>query len=1440
MDASLPTTAVVKRQAARARPPRAEKRSAAEPATQPEDAELTEDGANDENARGPTLLDHIDNHTDSMYQLVGAYYRGSSTDPTAPNRRLVRHHIDSMNHFVRHQMMETLSMFSPRTVTIDEDFNQDVGDHNLQITYSIQNLQFSPPQLYENNGATKPMYPRDARLRNYTYAARTTVDLEVTVSHRYIVDANAGSDLNRMQTATTVIRGLKFIDMPIMVGSHNCLVDQRRRSFQTSVTECELDCGGYFIVKGTEKVVIGQEHAAENKPYIYASKRPKWDWIAEYRSVPDTKCISPKQMEIAVASRVGLYGRGIYVTIPRMRPKVSIELFALFRALGVESDREICDIIMTGVDDPKKADMLRFLEASIHDGAMARQRSAPPLARPRSKRPAATNDLSPVCEAAFLQFMATIAHDNGAPAWRAKLRKDGGGGANPPKPDLDAACLGDGPAGATVDLGGQTYQVDAIVALDKLSVGVNKYVQSIEAMDDVVDGQSTDVVVRGGSSRFPDLRLDGVMAVVFSQLTRYELQHRQTGQAQPFGEFFLRVLGDRKQHTKSVLDRRKEYTQEVINNELFPHCKTRLQKIYLLGLVTNRLIQTALGWLEPADRDSYLNKRIESTGVLINNLFRNLTGRFIKDVDRRIQAEIKTGTWTDPFQIVSAANIHQMFVPNPVENGIVRALSTGDFSVKQSGSNSKVGVAQVLSRLNPAAAISHLRRINTPLEKTGELIAPRKLHGTTVGFLCPVETPEGQSVGAIKNLSILTVLTVSASTAANQVLYEEVAPLIEPLALGRRGAAFCASAYNGRVKVLVNGAWVGVVAAHLDATECHRLLLRKKWGGVLGIYTSVVFDIPHMEIRVCSDGGRLCRPLFRVGADGRVLLTNDHVRRIRDRELFWDDLLRPDPACPDKGPILEYLDEEEQAFACVALRIGAEEPQEGRRAAGKYMHHLTVDAAQHGTLRYTHCEIHASTWLGFLAANIPFPHFNQSPRNAYQTAMGKQAMSVTSTLPVTCRMDKTSYELNYPSRALVNTRMADIVHAYKLPSGCQVHVAIMSYTGYNQEDSVIINEAAVRRGLFWSTVYHTEKDDDRGNSREEVVRCVPNRATTRGMKMANYGKLDPATGMVAENTLMRNRDVYLGKKAQIKENRADPSKIKKYDDCSRVCRTSEDMYLHKNYSSRNGEGYGFTKTQFRISRRINIGDKFASRAAQKGTCGYILPECDMPFTADGLRPDIILNPHAIPSRMTVAHLAETHLGKILIELGLFGDATCFGDLTAESIAGALANAGMHRHGEEIMYDGASGKQLSSSIFIGPIFYQRLKHMVNDKEHSRAIGPMVNLTRQPADGRARDGGFRVGEMERDAILAHGTADFCMDRMFYASDKYWVHVCRRCGSLAVFNDGKAPAHLALPNFSIHECRVCRNTVDFGCVRLPYSAKLLFQELQTIGVSPRLMIS
>ena len=1550
---------------------------------------------------GKHVLDHLGDYVEEPFTLLESYFEAQHLE------RLVRHQIESYNHFVNYQIQRTIHMFNPVRIHSENDFVESEGLYMLEIVASFDNFKLYPPQIHENNGATKLMLPQEAKLRNFTYSSGMTVDVHL----QYIIRNTENMSQPRIIEKT--LPKINIGKMPIMLKSSVCVLTQNKHIHSAFTGECPMDCGGYFIIKGSEKTVLGQERAAENRIYCFDGKNTtKWNWFAEIKSVPDYKCISPKQIDMMIASKNNGFGHGMFVTIPRI--KQPVELFVLFRALGIVSDREICEYILLNIADDKYAELLDCLQASIIDA--------------------------------------------------------------------------------------------------------NKYPTQEDSLKHIVSMVA-----------FTPINMD-----------------RETGQR-----------------------KKREFALDVLNNDLFPHCRTVPQKLYLLGMMTKKLLETSLGWLPPDDRDSYLNKRIELTGTLLNNLFRNYFNKLIKEMQKQVVREINTGSWKsmeDYENIINMTNIYKIMKSTTIENGINRALSTGDFSIKQSNS-SKVGVAQVLNRLTYVASLSHLRRINTPLEKSGELIPPRKLHNTTWGFLCPAETPEGQSIGVVKNISYMSHITIPTNSSS---LYEYVSPHIQSLDDATPGEL------HNRVKVFVNGCWLGVSDT---PTELFRDMKDKKYRGIINIYTSIVFDYKAMEIRICNDGGRLTRPVLRV-RDNRALLTPEIVRRVAAKELSWNDLLT---SCNIDESVVEYIDPEEQNYSMIAMK-----------SKNRYL----VDPRF--KITYTHCEIHPSTIFGVLASCIPFPEHNQAPRNTYQCAMSKQSIGIYST-NFDQRMDKTAYILSYPSRPLVDTRLMNFIELNKIPSGQQIHVAIMTHTGYNQEDSVLVNKGSIDRGLFMSTIYHTEKDEDKNIIRDEIIRCKPNKQKTKGIKFGNYDKLN-SQGFIPENSLVENRDVIIAKIIPIKENRNDPTKTIKYEDQSKTFRTTEETYIDKNYTGRNGDGYNFAKVRVRILRKPVLGDKFcalptqqvltdqgwveiqhvdpavhrvcsldangkmcyefpsakfeyehdstreespdeplysvknkqveitctmnhklyvekrtasktnhpgyqlieardvmgkmvrfqktmenvypdiatiqigetdypmdawlqlvgmfisdgcadqhntsifitalkdrkvefvkniletlgiqysqhangnycisgvkhpelfqhlsvlsvgafhkylpeyawtlsqrqsrvlleallqgdghtmkykgedefsrygtispqladditrlalhcgwsgtvkiaeeptgvarvgkrnlgsragqevsitlqhtyykvsiireqnqpwinkkknesntettvdykgkvyciempsshvyymresktspcliignSSRHGQKGTCGNIIPECDMPFTKDGLRPDIIINPHAIPSRMTIAQLKETLLGKVLLELGIFGDGTSFGNLDIKTISEELQKLGYESYGNEIMYNGLTGEQLETSIFMGPVFYQRLKHMVNDKQHSRSIGPMVNLTRQPAEGRSRDGGFRIGEMERDVMIAHGMSSFCKERLYDVSDKYSTFVCKKCGMIAPYNDG---GQTSSSDFTIHRCNTCDNMTEFSRVNIPYSYKLLSQELQTINVVPRII--
>jgi DNA-directed RNA polymerase II subunit RPB2 len=1147
------------------------------------------------------------------WDIIESYYDKSHLE------KLVRHQLESYNYFISSDIQRTIQMFNPVVISTELEDNE---TSKIDTTIHFTNFKILRPQIFENNGSSKIMYPNEARLRNFTYSSQMTVDINIT----YDIYTEGSS-----HTVTKMIPSINIGKIPIMLNSCLCSLKHTTADPVTH-DECAYDTGGYFIINGSEKTVIGQERAAENIiNCFHMKKNTKWSWLAEIRCVPDFKQISPKVISMMISSKVSENGRSIYVDLPKI--KQPVPLFTLFKALGITSDKEICKYILLNIDD-NDGKFLKLLKASIVDSNTIHTQ-----------------------EEAFEYIMSHV------------------------------------------------------------------------------------------------------------QFTSYK---NTTGQQ----------------------ERKIAYTKEILSTEFFPHCRTETEKLFMLGMMCLKLIKTSIGILTETDRDSYDNKRVDTCGILLNNLFRNNFNKMVKDMQKHIRREVINGSWKtnqEHENIINMTNIYKIVKASTIENGFKRALATGDFGIANSKSN-KVGVAQVLNRLTYISTLSHLRRINTPIDKSGKLIPPRKLHNSSWGFICPAETPEGHSVGVVKNMSYLTHITLpSPSEPIYSYLVGQYTPITSETTPD--------SLYN-KVKVVINGNWCGITD---DPMKLYKDLKMKKEQGIINIFTSIVFNYSAMEIHICTAGGRLTRPVYRVN-NQELRFDQEIIDAISSHKFSWDDLLTNIKF--SKG-LIEYIDPAEQNNSLIAMK------------------YKKIDNP-----RYTHCEIHPSTIFGILASCIPFPEHNQSPRNTYQCAMGKQAMGIYTTNH-SKRMDKTAYVLSYPMRPLVDTRVMNYIQLHKIPSGCPVVVAIMSHTGYNQEDSILFNKGAVDRGLFQATLYKTEKDEDKKLYGDAEIRCRPDPSKTKGMKFGNYDKIN-GDGVIPENMLVQDKDIIMAKIVPIKENRNDHTKTIKYEDFSMIHRTNEDVYVDKNYLNRNGDGYNLCKVKLRAMRTPNIGDKFSSRHGQKGTIGNIIPEEDMPYTENGVKPDIIINPHAIPSRMTIAQLKETLLGKALLELGLFGDGTSFEEFNIKDIRKRLLEVNYECNGNELLYNGLTGEQMETSIFIGPCFYQRLKHMVADKQHSRSIGPMVNLTRQPAEGRSRDGGLRFGEMERDCMISHGASRFTKERIYDVSDAFKVHVCKDCGSIAAFNT----------KHNIYHCNMCENTTNFAQVNIPYSCKLLFQELMTMNIAPRIV--
>jgi DNA-directed RNA polymerase beta subunit len=1824
-------------------------------------------------------------YIEDPWTIIESYFKDQHLD------RLVRHQLESYNNFVGYQIIKTIEMFNPVHIKSEEDFNHTIGKYSLEMFITFENFHIYRPQIHENNGAIKLMFPQEARLRNFTYSSAMTIDINI----KYII--RDGEKLDIVKTLYKTLPKIHIGKLPIMLKSNICVLNQYNYVDYKHTGECKYDAGGYFIINGSEKTVLGQERAAENRVYCFniSKNETKYTWKAEIKSVPDFKCISPKQINMMISSKNNGFGYPIYIEIPRI--KQPIPLFILFRALNILSDKNICEYILLDITLEKHKPLLENLQASIIEANkyMTYEDSVKYITSFVSYTPlnmdketganrkrqftldVLQNDLFPHCKTIkqkiyFLGYMANKLLQASF-EW---IKCD----------DRDSYI------NKRIDLTGTSLN----------NLFRNHFNKLVKDMEKQVVKE-----IKNGSWKSKEDYINIINLTNIYKIIKSNTIENGFKRALSTGDFGIKHANSNKVGVAQVLNR----LTYIASLSHLRRVSTPTDKSGKL-VPPRKLHSTSWGFLCPAecfdpeteilmwDGQIKLAKNIIVGDILVDDLGNPTTVRTtcsgfknMYDIIPNKQNFIKhrvTDNHILTLKIRGSLNYNEI---EDVLWTMIDDKNTCDIKLE-----SYINLDKTIQEKFVLFKQNHIDESNFNLVEVG--MGPYvgwQLHDKR-GRFCLKDgsvvhnTPEGASVGVVKNMSYMAHITIHSDSNS---LYDYIMPniiKIDDNVPDIYDDALTPEFLYNKVKVFINGAWVGVT---IEPEELYNNLKDMKYKGIINIYTSIIFNYKLQEIRVCNDSGRITRPLLRV-KNNNILLTSEVIQNLKSNELLWDDLL---VNCKLDNTIIEYVDPEEQSFSMIANK-----PKDIITNNG-----ITI-------IKYTHCEIHPSTIFGVVASCIPYPDHNQSPRNTYQCldinetvllsngssvpikdikigdevicfnpsnlselsntkvvkhfiipnnnavfeiclrqgkkiiatedhkfmtqdgwcevknmkihytfiailkenkiiydivyqitkvsdrlvsditvesdnhsfitsggilssncAQAKQAMGIYAT-NFNERMDKTAYVLSSPTRPLVDTRLMNFIKLNENPSGCNINVAIMTHTGYNQEDSLLVNKGSIDRGLLQITITHTEKDEDKQKiNGDEEIRCKPDPSNTKGMKFGNYNKVN-SKGIVPENTLIENRDVIIAKKTPIKENRNDPTKVIKYEDGSKQYKTSEETYIDKNYIDRNGDGYSFAKVRLRCLRKPVIGDKFcalptqqvlthmgwveiqyidisvhkvatldvngnmtyeypsekfeyehndkmyfvenkqvhiictlnhklyvqkrsgknyelieaqdvmgkmvrfqkslknvnediefmkfgdekydmdeflkllgifiadgcvksdaiyitalkerkynyyktilenlnikwtyhncgnfyiskigntlssyfselsvgalnkylpeiafnlsekqsrilleallegdgssmeykgesfnrygtislqlandvsrlavhcgysgiikiseeptgisrvgkrklgsragqvveitqkhtyykvsiitkqnqpwinkkqnesnveklidyegkvyciempssntyymretdhspsqiignSSRHGQKGTVGNIIPEEDMPFTRNGVRPDIIINPHAIPSRMTIGQLKETLLGKVLVELGLFGDGTSFGELDVDTISKKLLDLGYEAHGNELMYNGLTGEQIECSVFLGPVFYQRLKHMVNDKQHSRSFGPMVNLTRQPAEGRSRDGGLRFGEMEKDAMVSHGASKFTRGRMYDASDKYQVYVCKKCGLIASYND----------ELHIHCCRTCDNRVDFAYVEIPYACKLLFQELTTMNVVPRIM--
>ena len=878
-----------------------------------------------------------------------------------------------------------------------------------------------------------------------------------------------------------------------------------------------------------------------------------------------------------------------------------------------------------------------------------------------------------------------------------------------------------------------------------------------------------------------------------------------------------------------------DHTKYLFAADIFPNIKLFENKGKYLGYLTKEFINVVLNIKKQSDRDNYYNKRIYISGYLLAELFQEAYDKLRRTIRDTMDKFYYFGSWrtnNDFTEFINKDNIYRL-IP------VLLIAETFGVSLKgrwglTSDDDPELGKVQDLSRISYISYLSHLRRVNMPIDRTVKVTAPHKLHMHHWGYICPFETPDGESIGYLKNLAILTKVTAGTNPEFIRQCLNDIGVIpIENYNL-KLNRNIC--------KVFVNNSWYGITNNPILIT---RILRAYRRNALINILTTISWDTSSNEIRVFADVGRGVRPLIILDKGNSKIFTNkydnwfdliigkynNYKEKERSEEIYYkNEYINPRDLdvfkgksdneilseLEKEGAVIEYIDPQETDTSYIA------------------MYKKDIDNF------HTHLEIHPSTMLSVVSGNIPMSNHNAASRNLFHAAMTKQAIGIYAT-NFNQRFDTFGFIQHYPQKAIINTRHSQYTGSDKMANGANLIVAIMTYTGFNQEDSLIINKKSIERGLFHLSYYKSiSASTKKVNEFERIIFANPLKLRNEGKsinvsKHADYSLIDDK-GFIKEGSYIPRgkqaillgmvlvRDVIVKVRRGLYEEEV---KQTIYKDVSIVSDESYYGYIDKVFIGNKTLDDDIQVCKIRLMK-IKIpefGDKHSSRHGQKGVIGMILPEEQMPFTKDGIKPDLIVNPHAIPSRMTIGHMVETVYAKLCCMEGVLGDGTAFINLDFEKIYDKLEKNNFEKYGNEILYNGQTGRQINADIYIGPIYYFRLKHMVAEKINARGKGPLVQLTRQPTGGRRKAGGLRIGEMERDSLISHGIANFIQESMMERSDKYRWRVCKKCGTIPEYGN-------KIKNSYCKNCGSNENSI----IETPYSFKLFNQEFEGMGIQVR----
>ena len=1282
-----------------------------------------------------------------------------------------------------HQFIEEII---PYSLIQEQNYFYENIDKELiyQHGFKCSNIRLKP-SVFENTNEIK--FPSDSRKNHLNYFATVVADIQQIVE---IIDTITGDKIIKNIGDKEI--EIPVAGIPIMVKSKYCSTYIKKDLHG----ECKVDPGGYFIVGGQEKILMSMEKMVDNKIFVFTKKD-----IGYYKGLIYTAQINSKKNDWADNLQIlTIKNRKDDVfTVSTSSQLVDIPLFILMRALGLESDELIISHLTYNLKDIKMLNLIRASASGSVDDEKNMIRTKEEayeylMARLRKNKRISQTDEA-LAKRQKKMYLEKILRQDLLPHL----------GEDIPKKIMFISFMVNKLLNVMLD----RAEVD-----DRDSLN-NKRIEPPGVLLGLLFRQNWKIMLsdigkhfkkKNQSDESPINVINQIKPSVIEQKIKTSLSTGQWGMnknkkgvAQSLQRpSWIKALSCLRCILSPAMEDATAKLTSIrhINNN-------QMQFICLAGDTQIRMSDKTIKNIQDIqDGDNVITINADTLKEESSEIY----NKFSLESTELYKLTLQNNTE------IKATPEHKLLIYYKKKNWIKTWATVSDIKVGNYLINNNKKLIEIIKKekINNETVYDFTTRSSNHSFYANDIISSN----------CGNETPEGAKIGIVKNLSMMSSITMQ--NASQYLIIKDIVKEnnhikhpydINPLSL------------NMWVKIMINGDWIGSCKIKYSQ-DIYQMFKKKRRDGIIHKHTSILFDYKSKEIRIYYEGGRLIRPLLIVN-ENKLNLTAKVIKDINEHMLLknknesWMQIIEK------YSNLIEYEDIESLNYSLVAA---TQDKLETALNASNNITKINTELEQvnrygdYRFLKYTHSDFHSWVMMGSTVANIPFANHNYTHRNLLHFCQAKQSIGTYLT-SYKDRMD-ISQILYHPQIPLVTTQAMQYNGTLELPYGENMIVAVASYNGFNQEDSIIFNKTSIERGVFRIDTlkkYSSEIEKNPSTSQNDEF-TKPDRNKVTGMKQGNYDKLNE-NGYAPEETIINNEDVIIGKISPIQptgnNNKVfkDNSTIFKSNVQGVIDRVHTDIY--------NNDGYEMYNIRVRMERPPIAGDKFTNYHGQKGTIGITYKQKDMPFTESGLVPDLIINPHGYPSRMSLGNFIECLAGRVACETGKHIDGTPFSDFDVAKLPEKLKELGLSEYGTETMYCGITGRKMDYQIFIGPVFTIRLKHMVLDKVHGRARGPKQSLTRQPLEGRSRDGGLRVGEMEQQSIVAHGMGQFLKERFMETSDICKVHVCDDCGMFASKANGK----------EYYKCNGCKNTTRISAVVIPYASKLLFQELTAVNILPRI---